>query len=395
MLGGVACASSILILHLTLDSHNQHGTWHQGWGLPELSYGAVVACLYLKVSLSDFLTLFAARTTRFFFAIRPARALLLAAVVALGCSTLLAAFWPFNEEKDTFMHGFGRGGGVQRRTHPAVLGVIWLYVFIWWIIQARAPFSRPATLHAASFGFHSPTLPAPRGRVRARPVHSPLCTLQDCFKYAAYVLLEKFDFLHHKTAMFVNARGSEGQQLPRETQQLAIGLVENKLVAARARDASATLTTVSRASQDHVRPKLEELEAALRLRNNEREVAARADDVAEAVHRRATGAHDRLASAVPRCARHARVVSSPHCCSRFPRPRSMSAEERKLLRQHAVALKLAAQRAAVAGSVRERYAGGEAGPSSSRTSAGGSGGGGSSRAAGGSFRGPGGEPPEP
>lgn len=49
VLGGVACASSILMLWLCLDSHNQHGVWHQGLGLPELSYGGVVAVIYLKV----------------------------------------------------------------------------------------------------------------------------------------------------------------------------------------------------------------------------------------------------------------------------------------------------------------------------------------------------------
>lgn len=197
------------------------------------------------MSLSDFLTLFSARTTRWFFATRPARALILAAVFALGCSTILAALWPFNENDDTVIHGFGRGSGLQRRSHRGVLGVVWLYCFIWWLVQ-------------------------------------------DAVKVAAYILLERFDILHHRTNMFQNARGSEDAgALGPGAQELAIGLVENKLVAARVRDAVTTISSMEKSSQEALRPQLQELEAAMRRRNNEGEVARKADAVVQAVHRRA------------------------------------------------------------------------------------------------------------
>ena len=137
-LGGVACASSIWLLALTLDSHNLNGTWYKGWGLPMLSYGDVVCALYQKVSLSDFLTLFSARTVGPFFSQVPAKPLLAAACFAMGCSTILAALWPFNEEKDTLIDGFGTGSSGEKRSRAGVLGVVWLYVFIWWMVQDAA-----------------------------------------------------------------------------------------------------------------------------------------------------------------------------------------------------------------------------------------------------------------
>lgn len=272
------CASSTALLHLVLDSHDPESTWQKGWGLPQQSYGGVVCCLYLKVSLSDFLTLFSARTTRLFFQIRPAKPLLAAAVVALGTSTLLAALWPFNEEKDTMIHGFGRGSEKEREAHRGVLGVVWLYVFIWWLVQ-------------------------------------------DGFKLATYLILERFDILHHKTSMFTNNRGDEdigdGTVNP-EAKEMAIGLVENKLVAARVREVVSTLTTLEKSSQDTMRPKLEALEAAMKQRHNEAAVAIEAEKIVDAVH-------------------------------------SMDIEERKKLRAQVVEIKVAAQRAAYAGSVRESH----------------------------------------
>lgn len=55
--------------------------------------------MYMKISLSDFLTVFAARTRAPFFSRAPGGLLLCAATFALGCSTLLSAYWPFPELK--------------------------------------------------------------------------------------------------------------------------------------------------------------------------------------------------------------------------------------------------------------------------------------------------------
>ena len=53
--------------------------------------------MYMKISLSDFMTVFAARTRAPFYSRAPGGLLLAAATFALGCSTLLSAYWPFPE----------------------------------------------------------------------------------------------------------------------------------------------------------------------------------------------------------------------------------------------------------------------------------------------------------
>ena len=60
VLGAVSMGSSLLLVGLVMDSPNE-GSLFQKWGLPAMEYGQIVTAIYLKVSLSDFLTLFSAR----------------------------------------------------------------------------------------------------------------------------------------------------------------------------------------------------------------------------------------------------------------------------------------------------------------------------------------------
>jgi H+-transporting ATPase len=46
------------MLWVALDSWNPAGFWKVNLGLPSLSYGQITTMVYLKVSISDFLTLF-------------------------------------------------------------------------------------------------------------------------------------------------------------------------------------------------------------------------------------------------------------------------------------------------------------------------------------------------
>ena len=57
----VALISSLLLLGLMLASWEKNSLFMQ-WGIGGLSYGQVTTAIYLKVSISDFLTLFSART---------------------------------------------------------------------------------------------------------------------------------------------------------------------------------------------------------------------------------------------------------------------------------------------------------------------------------------------
>jgi len=264
VLGGVAFAGSILYLHLMLDSHNPNGSW-QKWGLGPLTYGQLTSCMYLKVSLSDFLTLFSARTQGWFGSMRPDWKLIAAAMIALGSSTILTAKWPtsLNEKPlETKYFGSGQADGacpqgvmdcntykdvqflsgtrmtgvsdkvnctsagcsISNRTSSYVLGVTWLYVFIWWIVQ-------------------------------------------DIIKIVLYQVLLNFDVLHAKTNMFSNVRDDVGDVSP-EVVIAATGMVEGKLVSAYVQDTTETLNTLERSAQDAFKPKLAELEAAMKAKND-------------------------------------------------------------------------------------------------------------------------------
>jgi H+-transporting ATPase len=154
-MGVIALASSIILLHLMLESHSP-SSWWRHWGLPPVSYGTVTGALYLKVSLSDFFTLFSARTTRWFFSIRPAWMLLGAACVALSASTVLAAKWPralngkslserylsearFSDHA-TYKTLHDASGTRMSGVPGRVLGTVWLYVLVWFLIMDAAKY---------------------------------------------------------------------------------------------------------------------------------------------------------------------------------------------------------------------------------------------------------------
>jgi H+-transporting ATPase len=180
-LGVVALGGSLLYLQLLLDSHNPDGAWRR-WGLAPISYGAVTAALYLKVSLSDFLTLFSARTTRWFFSVRPAWKLLAAAVVALSASTALAARWPRTlngrelerayldparfADRATF-DALHKRSGVRMEGAPGfVLGVTWLYVVIWALVLDVIKFALYVALERTGVLRHVPDPKRPSGPCR-------------------------------------------------------------------------------------------------------------------------------------------------------------------------------------------------------------------------------------
>jgi len=128
VLGLVAFGSSLLILYGALTSWDEN-SWFQklnitppGYGL---KYGQVTTMIYLKVSISDFLTLFCARTGEKFFWTRfPSPILLVAAFCALMSSSLIGALLPYGHLDSQAIEGLG------------VLSVyVWIYCVIWFIIQ--------------------------------------------------------------------------------------------------------------------------------------------------------------------------------------------------------------------------------------------------------------------
>ena len=83
---------------------------------------------YLKISISDFLTLFSARTRRPFWERGLGKALGIAACFALGTSTIFALFWgDFIIVKSDPMASL-------RHSKGAILAT-WMYCVLWWIAQ--------------------------------------------------------------------------------------------------------------------------------------------------------------------------------------------------------------------------------------------------------------------
>ncbi len=129
VLGLVALVSSLWLLWMLLDSHSPNSTF-RGLGIEPVNYGQLTTAMYLKVSISDFLTVFSSRTQReWFWSSKPANILLICATFAMSMSTLLACVWPTACFDQSCTEGLGK-------EVPKLLALwIWLYCIVWWWIQ--------------------------------------------------------------------------------------------------------------------------------------------------------------------------------------------------------------------------------------------------------------------
>jgi len=139
VLAGVACVSSLMLLWMTLDSIKDYeNSWFYKMGLPPSDYPHIITSIYLKVSISDFLTLFAARTqTKPFFAYGPSKVLFFGAVGSLALSTCVAAFWPSSSPDDIHTVGLARlsEGQPEMASQRLMPIYVWLYCLVWWFVQ--------------------------------------------------------------------------------------------------------------------------------------------------------------------------------------------------------------------------------------------------------------------
>ncbi|GKY97574.1 hypothetical protein MPSEU_000715900 [Mayamaea pseudoterrestris] len=127
VLGAVSCGSSLLLLQLVLDSWSE-GSLFSKFGMQGVHYGQITTAVYLKVSVSDFLTLFSARTNdKFFFQIKPALILLIGGVIALTLSSLLSIFWPQSTPDGILTEGL--------RSDMGLFGFVWIFCIFFWFIQ--------------------------------------------------------------------------------------------------------------------------------------------------------------------------------------------------------------------------------------------------------------------
>jgi len=134
LLGLVPCFGSLGLLYMGITSaqglngpfSSIMGTVCNAQGQCYITYGELLTAVYLKVSISDFLTVLSARCREHCFSRKLGKLLLAAFVFATSSASLLSAFW------------FLPSGGHSIPMQPLawkVIGVVWVYSLVWWFIQ--------------------------------------------------------------------------------------------------------------------------------------------------------------------------------------------------------------------------------------------------------------------
>jgi len=121
MVGGVALGSSLLLLSWALDSVQHDGVMQSWFGMDALDFYQIKTLMYLKISLSDYLSLFNSRCKSWCFSRAPAPIVIGGAVFATSVATIFARFWPFESD--------------MKGVPWPYIGFTWAYVFVWGIIQ--------------------------------------------------------------------------------------------------------------------------------------------------------------------------------------------------------------------------------------------------------------------
>jgi len=148
-IGGIACFSSLLLLHWALNSEDPSSPirW---FGADSLTYGQVVAMMYLKISLSDWWTIFAARTQGPFYSRAPSKIVFGAASFATFFSTIFSCVWPF--EHKSFSEALYLAGVEQPDEQliglsSAHVAFAWAYTLIWFLLQDGCKIGMYKLLH--------------------------------------------------------------------------------------------------------------------------------------------------------------------------------------------------------------------------------------------------------
>lgn len=162
----VACISSLFLLHLLLSSWSKNSLL-MNLGMGKITYGQITTSIFLKVAVSDFLTLFSSRagedwcfpsflSSSIFSSPKysnpklsssnlqtppPAPILLISGCFALTMSTLFACFWPDSSPDGVPTLGLlmtSENLTFSSNTTILLPIFIWVYCLIWWVIQDAA-----------------------------------------------------------------------------------------------------------------------------------------------------------------------------------------------------------------------------------------------------------------
>jgi len=128
-LGAVACLSSLLLLYFLLTSWEKDNLF-QSIGIGGIKYGEIVNCIFLKVAVSDILTLFSSRTSnQFFFQRKPHYILLGCTSLALITTTTISLAWPCGTLDKVHVCGLGY------KDNRLMALWIWIYCVVVFLIQ--------------------------------------------------------------------------------------------------------------------------------------------------------------------------------------------------------------------------------------------------------------------
>ena len=204
VLGVVSCGSSLLLVWAALDSPNE-GSLFREVGLPVPDYGQIVMIIYLNMSISDFLTLFSARTNPgWFWSQRPGKLLLGACAFSLTASTVIACVWPEGSFDEIEIEGLAVGA--------YKLWALWVWLFCIAVLF-----------------------------------------VQDALKVLAYVIIYKYDIFQARTAALVNLRDAAAPG-DKSLGPNATGRVEKKLLGRKVDGAIAEAERIARESMGGVAP---------------------------------------------------------------------------------------------------------------------------------------------
>lgn len=253
VLGFVSMGSSLLFLWAALDSPNP-GSLFEKWGLPVPDYGQVVMMIYLKVSLSDFLTLFSARTNPGpFWSRAPGKLLMAAAICALALSTVLACVWPNGKVDEVPTQGLVLEPKFYSAHVEPDLGVT----------CAPGTANDPCTRFSPDF-YEGVTI---EGYERDTTINEnytlwPLWVwifcivfflIQDACKVIAYYFIFKYDIFQARTAALVNVRdAARPDELALSSE--ATGMVEKKYLGRKVDNAISRVEDITRTSLGGVAP---------------------------------------------------------------------------------------------------------------------------------------------
>lgn len=149
VIGLIATMSSLFLvvgcLHTNILHAGDSVKFIGSSGRSFLTWFEVRSIIYLKVSVSDFLTLFSARTKGWFWERRLANLLGGAAMVALFASTLLSLYWDTMCFKSEAEKKAAPSGQVPKlgasaymtglRNSEGAVFCVWIYCILWWFVQ--------------------------------------------------------------------------------------------------------------------------------------------------------------------------------------------------------------------------------------------------------------------